>query len=306
MSALRYSWDDPADARSFRLSFASCDREPANWKEELYAAARHVANRAMARNKPLWVCASGGIDSEIACRAFYDQGIEFSVLTLEHIGGTNRHDVRFARSWCERRGVKQEIVPLDVQRFLSEEITRYTEQVLAIHPFRYLQIKLIELIEERHGFAVLGSGGQTYQVRTSGDTLRAEDVYVPLSNGTVLADEWCRMHGIEHEASFHFATPELCLSYLRLPLVDFVLKHPVTVFRHPVNTYTFTRLVCLSIWDDVEPRYKWHGFENVRTDYEAAKRRLRAQFSQRFAPIHLPVIELRRQLESSLMARTGE
>ena len=66
MSALTYGTDPEGKAW---LRFLSCTREPGTWKEELAAAARAIAQKA---DRPLWICSSGGLDSEIACRSFYD------------------------------------------------------------------------------------------------------------------------------------------------------------------------------------------------------------------------------------------
>lgn len=302
MSALQYGWRDPQDPRSFWLSFASCTREPGTWREEQYAAARYVANRATARNRPIWIGSSGGIDSEIACRAFYDQGIDFSVLTLEHTGGTNRHDVGHAVRWCSERGVKHVVAPIDIVAFLEKDLERYADEFAAVHPFRYLQLRILEMVEERGGFAVMGGGEQLYQPRPQSRPIRSADMYLAWSNGNVIAQEWCRKNETEHEAYFHYATPELCLAYVRHPLVAFALENPDAVFRHPVNAYTFMRLVYFSVWDDLRPRYKWHGFENVRKPFEAAKRRLRERFADEYVAIEMPAAEFARQLIAGLRA----
>src|SRR5262245_17479653 len=89
-SATSYGWrPGPSGKDEFWFEFVPCTREPKNWKEEIYAAARQIGSTV---TKPLWLCSSGGIDSEVMCHAFFDQQIPFSVLTIEHKAGTNTFD----------------------------------------------------------------------------------------------------------------------------------------------------------------------------------------------------------------------
>src|ERR1041385_5473483 len=122
MSAFSYGWADAQNTESFWIRFDRCKRNPSAWKEEVYAAARDIAEKTA---KPIWVCSSGGLDSEIACRAFYEQNIPFSVLTLEYEGGSNGHDIRFATRWFETHNVKQKIVNIDMQKFLQTCMDTY-------------------------------------------------------------------------------------------------------------------------------------------------------------------------------------
>ena len=77
-NALSYGWGEKDDTRDpFWVRFEAATRKPLAWKEELYATAREITKTSNGRS--LWLCSSGGIDSEIMCHAFHDQGINFSV-----------------------------------------------------------------------------------------------------------------------------------------------------------------------------------------------------------------------------------
>lgn len=299
MSALSYTKEtDKSGEGLMRVGFDACTRRPLSWKEEIYAAARDIAGRT---TKRIWVCSSGGIDSELACRAFFDQSIPFSVLTLEHIGGTNDHDIKYARKWCIARGVEQKVVQIDMAHFLNAEVARYAERYQAVHPFRYFQIKLMELVEDMGGYAVLCSGEQLYQADLSKAVITRADMYLPLTNGNIVPLQWCDDNDLEHEPYFHYATPELCLSYMREPLVAFALDNPELVFRHPANVYTFKRLVYQSIWNDIEIRYKYDGYENIRKPlFEDALKRLHERFDANFVQYRIPVDECIEQLSSDI------
>ncbi len=293
MSAFTYGREISRDGEeTFRLRFNPCTREPVGWKEELYAAARAVASRT---TKPLWVCSSGGIDSEVACNAFHDQKIPFSVLTLDYGNDANLHDIQYAVRWCEERGVTQKIVRLDIEEFIGSGLRAY-ERYPAVHPFRYIQIRLMELVEEMGGYAVLCSGEQIYHVDLTKPVITRKDLFLPFSNGNVVPLEWCKDNEMSHEPYFHFSTPELCLSYLRLPLVSFALDNPELVFRHWSNAYTFKRIVYQSIWTDLAVRYKRDGYEKVRPLIDASRERLKKRFAEQYVEHNISVPEFERQL----------
>ncbi len=277
---------------AFSLRFTPCSREPAIWKEEIYTAAHSIAHKA---KKPLWVCSSGGIDSEVACQAFYDQQIPFSVLTLEFEDGLNQHDIHYAAQWCRDRGVHQEIVPLNITSFISSGVAAY-ERYPAVHPFRYIQIRLMEHVEERGGYAVLCSGEQVYDVDRTKPVITRSDLFLPFSNGNAIPLEWCKDNSTAHEPYFHFSTPELCLSYLRQPLVDFVLNNPELLFRHWSNAYTFKRIVYQSVWTNLALRYKRDGYERIRPMIDASRNALREKFHEQYRECNISVPELERQL----------
>lgn len=299
MSALRFGrTKEKSGTDAWWIGFASCTREPNSWKEELYAAARDVAART---DKPIWIASSGGIDSEIACRAFFDQGIPFSVLTLAYEGGGNEHDIRYAKKWCADRSVPQKVVAVDMELFLTKEIDAYAEKYLATHPFYYLQIKIMEMIADMDGYAILCSGEQVYEARKDVPHLTRADLSLPFAEGRLAALEWCADKNPLFEPYFHFATPELCLAYLRLPLVAFALNTPESVFRHPSNAYTLKRLVYQSVWHDIETRYKYRGYERIRPIHDAAVDRLHTRFGK--PDVHyLPVPEFEMQLTKNLSA----
>lgn len=294
MSALRHQFHVNADGtRGLTFSFAPCTREPGSWREEVYATARDIARKAQ---KPIWVCASGGIDSEIVCRAFFDQGINFSVLTLAFEGGKNEHDMRYATKWCAEHGVKQLVVPFNAEKFLIEEVEVYAESYVALHPFRYFQIRLMELVESMGGYAVLAGGEQLYYVQVPLVQMRPEDVHLIFAIGNTVPFDWCNNTQTQHEPYFYFRTPEVCASFLRHPLVSFALQNPSHIFGHTSNTYLLKRMAYQAVWTDLELRFKATGFERVQKLVDDAQRRMREKFKDSLLVYRLPVVEFQKQL----------
>lgn len=295
MSAFNYVHGRSAEGTdTLSIHFNSCSREPLSWEEELYAAARTIVNRTA---KPIWVCSSGGIDSETVCRAFYDQGMNFSVLTLEHAAGTNYHDIKYAIEWCRERGVHQKIVKIDMSAFLTSEVEEYASTYSAVHPFRYFQIKLMQIVEDMGGFAVLAGGEQLYLADRTKPCLTRDDLYLLFAVGNIAPLEWCKDNKVSHEPYFYFSTPELCLSYTHIPIISFALSNPDAVFRHKSNTYTLKRLAYQSVWTDIKARYKSDGFERIDPLVQDARKRMRERFGDSLPTFRLPVPEFERQLK---------
>ncbi len=274
---------------SFSVRFPRCSREPESWKQEVFAAARTIANKT---TKPLWLCSSGGIDSEIMCRAFYDQGIHFSVLTIEHAGKTNNHDIRYAKKWCAARGIVHNVITVDMHTFLSHDIRSYaTQSFITKNVFRYFQIRLLEEVERLGGYAVLGGGEQLYRVDPTKETLTPSDVFLEFEVGYAVPLEWCKRNDTAHEPYFYFSTPELMLSFLRIPLVSALLHNP-DVFRSRTNALLCKRLVYNTVWPDTEPRKKYTGYEHILETREEAQEYLAQEFAERIQVYRLPVDEL--------------
>jgi hypothetical protein len=291
MEAFEYGWgdsNDPADA--FWVKFKPCLSAPKTWKEEIYSAARSITGTS---TKPLWLCFSGGIDSEVMCRAFYDQGIHFSVLTLEHAARTNRHDISYAKKWCAQRGVSQRIVPIDMGEFLNSDVRAYAEQgYISAQIFRYIQIRLLETVEGFGGQAVLGGGEQLYDR----DPDAPYGTRLPFEVGYAVPLEWSRRNKTHHHPYFYFSTPELVASYLQIPLVAFAIQHG-ELFAHPNNKKLLKRMAYQSVWNDLEPRPKYNGFENISPSRKDANDLLRRTFGTQLQTYQLPVPKLIEQLQ---------
>ena len=125
-------------------------------------------------------------------------------------------------------------------------------------------------------------------------------MHVRFSNGTVLPLEWCRSRSLRHEPYFHMSTPELCLSYLRTPVMTWALERPEIIFTHPSNTHLLKRMLYLAEWPDVHVRTMSDGFEALRAPADAAQQSLRREYSARYAQRDMSVESIIRDLASGL------
>ena len=292
LESVQYGWGDNSATRDepFWVRFSKCQSSLSNWKEEIRGAAIDIANKS---RRPMWVCLSGGIDSELVCQTFLELGIPFTVLTLAFDDGANAHDIKYAVEWCKENRINQKIVSFNLEKFASRIPYLLDQGFLADHFFRYYQIHLLELVEEMGGFAVLGGGEQLYEL--NGMSPSFENVSLNFDVGFTAALEWCQQHRTCHEPYFFFSSPGIVASWLRVPLIDFCLRHP-DVFVHPKNKYLIKVLGMRIFFPRQKPRPKYNGFENVEHVRHRVQRELRERLGAKNSTYRLKVNELRRQV----------
>lgn len=253
--ALEYAFSI-AGNNLFSMGFKPVTGPVYSWKEEIYKAAEKIAS---ASTKTIYLCFSGGIDSEVMCQAFLDKKIAFKVLTLRYLNNSNQHDIRYAIEWCEKNKVAQEVIDFDIEAFLQDGYIKYAEQgFVSKNIFRYLQIKLMELAEERNGHAVLGAGEFLFDC-----TGTSESPSINFETGLNAPFEWCVRKNLQHQPYFYFTTPEMCLAYLQSPAIQFAVNRN-DIFTNIYNVYSLKMISHYSNWPDKKGRPKYSGFENVK------------------------------------------
>jgi hypothetical protein len=300
---LQYRWDEPDyPTATSRFKFSNCARTPLSWIEELERAAISLAESA---TKPIWICSSGGVDSETLCEVFLRLNLPFNVLTIEFADGKNAHDVMYAKRWCEHNKVHQELYALDIFDFVKKELDRYiADGYVAGELFRYMMIKEMSVVENMGGFAVLAGGEQLYEIDASKSALTAADPYLKADVTYTTPLEWCRRNHVRHEPFFYFSTPEIMLAWLRIPLVNFVLNNP-DFFRHPTNKHALKNSVIRYHFPQQQWRNKYTGFEQVLGLERMVKATLENHFGARIQKSRLYVTELLQQLEPAKQPLQG-
>jgi Asparagine synthase len=293
LHTMRYGWGDGATDRTqpFWLAFSRCRKEPETWDKEIRAAAVDLANST---KKPIWICFSGGVDSEAICDVFLELKIPFNVLTLAFENNLNEHDIVYAREWCANNKVEQKIVSFNPEDF-GRRIPKMLEQGYAAdHFFRFYQIHLLELVEDMGGFAILGGGEQLYDL--SGRPPERRNLALNMDVGFTVPLEWCKKNGAFHEPYFYFSRPEVMLAWLRVPLVAFCLDHP-EILVHPQNKYVLKIMAMRVFFTKQKWRLKFNGFEKVEHIRQRVQRELRQTLGRKNQVYQLPVSDLIEQLQ---------
>jgi hypothetical protein len=249
----------PAD--KWQVAYGPCEREPGDWRAECIETARQIRRDT---TLPLWVMASGGIDSEVVLQAFKFAGVEFSAAVLKFADGSNQHDVRYAIKFCELHRIAYRVLTLDLEKFLtSGEALAYAERTQCMHA---MLVATMWAMDQVDGYPILGSG-ECYLVRGGHDASTGQ--LEPLPPGTWAMHEkeriasWFRYLIASDRpgcAGFFQYLPECILAFLRDPAVAALCtgQGPSDV----TNTATLKAELYARHFL-LEPRPKYHGYEHV-------------------------------------------
>jgi hypothetical protein len=282
----------------YSVSFESVVRTPLSWKEEVLQSARYIAAKT---SKPIWLCSNGGLMSEVMCRAFFEQGINVHVLSLRTGSASSTEQSFVIQQWCRIRGIECTVIDLDLADFLTQGIGRYVDDEYAsatISP--YFRIKLLEIVENFGGYAVLGEGAQHYRVDPLVAAPRMQDVYLEFDVGLVAPLEWCRRNGTSHEPFFFAHTSEVSLAYAINSRVSASLINPHQL-QDPAYAHALRRMVAQEAWPEIPFRKKTHFYSDVMPLKQAAEANLEHTFDSDFRSYRLPIELMLKQLRGEAL-----
>lgn len=271
----------------FQFDFKPISRPLMPWRDEVLNTAQLIANST---TRPLMLCLSGGLDSEVMARAFLECNIPFTAISFKHSAGTNMHDIEYAIRFCNTNNIEHKIVEFDFNDFLDNKIENYIQQgYRGSRMFRFLLMFMLETIESLGGCAVMGAGEHDY--KTIDNKICLTYMY-----NFVLPIEWCKRNNTVHFPYFYMHNPEIFASYMKTDIVNVVLSDPgyfKTPFRTSISLEKILLFHCM--WDNMERRSKENGFKFVSAERNAKDIKL----AQRFPDIELlriPVDKVKLQL----------
>lgn len=206
-------------------------------------------------DRPIMVCLSGGIDSEIICRAFLKAGIDFSVITAKHKNHTNYFDIRYAKRFCAEFNIPIKIIELDTEEYFTKGIEQHIASgYRSVNIYRYFQLFMLETVEKLGGCAILGSGEQIYHTVNN-------EICIKYDAGILAPLEWCKNNNTNHFPIFFQTTPEIIYSYQQHPLIKWLLNDPTYFMRLDARYSAEKTLVYHQCFPEMPHRTKFNGYE---------------------------------------------
>lgn len=248
--------------------------------------ARNIKN--LAGNRPIILCLSGGIDSEVIALSFMECGIEFTVLTCVFENNSNVHDIVYANNFCKKHNLTQQFFNINHLEFFTEEYKKYIDRgYRAIKLYRYFQLLLLETIENMGGCAVLGNGDpRYYQVNGISCIKYTPEFTYPI--------EWCKNNNTIHFPYFFQQNPNLLASYMKTEIIDFLLDRPR--YFPDFETLSLEKMILYhSVWPELARRRKYTGFENFQDERIRVELDLMKQFPD-IEPLTIPISTVKLQL----------
>ncbi len=242
------------DDGSFDIKFKPVTRELLDWKQEVYETAKRIRSLT---DKPLLLCMSGGVDSEIVARAFLENNIEFTALSLRHTKGTNAHDVNWAIKFCNERNVNHISFDFDFEDFVINKIPKYIEQGYRTwRTFRFQQLFLFELAESMGYTAVLGGGPSPFFTKNG-------DICLNFKIDEFMCLDWLKNNNQKHFPYFFWQNSEIMAAYFNQGLIKFLLSDPAYFVSVWPTTSPEKATVYHKYWPDMPRRLKYDGFEKI-------------------------------------------
>lgn len=270
------------------ISFKKISRQPLPFKDELVETAKYIKSKT---TKPIMLVISGGIDGETAALSFMKAGIQFEVMTCIHKSKTNYKDASYAKEFCERHDITQHFIELDEEDFFfNSGFERYISQdYISNNLFNYLQLFLLEKVEEMGYTAVFGGGDQMYKLHNNELCLLYP---TPFINSL----KWCTRNSAIHFPYFFITTPELTASYMKEPIIDHFISNPG--YYGGIQDFEFNlekTVLFHNTYPSMPKRYKYTGFESILDKRLRVQAELKSRFPE-VSNVYLPIDTVKKEL----------
>lgn len=267
MLALDYQLPSPENNFDFNVTFKPISSQLRSYKEEIITTAKYVHSIA---HKPLYLAYSGGIDSEIIADSFLYCGIPFTAITFRYPDNVNGYDINYAYKFCHKNSIPHLVVDIDPISIYEKALMEGGKTFF--NWWNYVQIYMIEYIDNIGGCAILGTGLRENPLKTING-----NISLNFSTGYFNKNEWCKEKGSLHFPYFFQARPEVYAAYLQDPLIAHLLTEPnyfknrtfsSLEFNPMMDEYSYALveklLISYKFWPDLERRPKYDGLEKLR------------------------------------------
>lgn len=246
--------NDKYDTTHMRVG--GCTRKPFSFRAEIIRNARAI----MSNYPDLTLFMSGGLDSEIALRAFIEAGLRPKLTTIRFPDGGNEHDIGPMLELVKTFGMTCDIIDFDINEFVkSGECYEVAKRYQSYSLYQQLILKVAEdfnapmiTIDEVELEKIPNINWDTGATFMQWIFLKKEDQDAV----------WRRFNditGIPALNNFYTYTPESMLAFLDLPTVDDLINDRIPGklgwTSSKIQIYAHTGFV-------FEPRPKFTGVEN--------------------------------------------
>jgi hypothetical protein len=286
----KYSFDLSRE-HPFQINFNPVTRKLKSHKEEIKLTAKHIADHVEGK---IYLFFSGGIDSEIIATEFLNLGREFTVISLDIFdsnGNNNSHDIWWAKQFCKKNNVEQILHPFNFEEFVKSNIPEYINMGFYSHRInRYMVIYMLQLAERLGGCAVLGGRESSIYLNEFNEPCFENGVWFNLGS------DYCSKFNKQHYPTFFLQNPEIFASYLKLPVIDTMLKDSNYFRNAPINVSFEKMIEYRKLYPNSPPRKKYDGFETMQKLWNDTKKKLNDQFPEENKIYLIPISNIKSQL----------
>lgn len=271
------------------LEFKPVSRTVLSFREECIETARYIKSQT---NNPIMIALSGGIDSELVCRAFKDAGIAFTAVTFVYITNgvvCNPHDVKYAVEFCKEFNISQKLISLDFKNFIETGITKYIDQGYRSSSFAdYIQLYYLEHVTELGGCMVAGELTPTFVRKNN-------ELNLVYGSRFTIREEWCRKNNQIHFPFFFATTPEVMAVYINHPLMQFLSSDEIYFIGEHAYVDYEKPIIFHAAYPEMTKRVKLTGFERYSLEIKNSNNTLKNKFPN-IGGFYIPLEKVKAQL----------
>lgn len=277
-----------AENQNFTVKQANADAAVKIWQE----ADRLGLN--------IYLLLSGGLDSEVAARAFLDAEVPFTAVVVKYKTHANEkpmnfHESKFADRFCEKYSVNKLDLILDPAKFFASNEVREIADIAQTRSGQ-LACSMWAARQLGNGYIVLGQG-EPYLYRQFGKWwFREKELIVSWHKFWMFA-------GIKGTAGFHQYTPDQMLAYLTDPLIVELVNSQKLAIGEPLNNASVKQQVYQNHYPDADflTRKKYTGFERMVQIDNTIRQVLTEKYSSHYAEHCVEYYEMLNRLRGSTL-----
>jgi hypothetical protein len=235
---------------TFFARYGNCERVTYDFRSECIIAANEIYQRRQGR--PIFVCFSGGLDSEIVCESFRFARIPFRVIISRYNNDLNLHDYAWAVAYCEKHQIPYEFFDLDFLGFAdSAEYYQLIRKVQCRYPMLTATMKLMEYVNhQKQGLPILGSAEcWVNRIELAWYLVEPEPIQALY--------RYLIFTGMQGIPGFFQWSPELMNAYIMDPLVQSMIRAKIKGASGSADI----KYDIYASYFKVEKRPKYRGFE---------------------------------------------
>lgn len=198
---------------------------------------------------PYDVCFSGGIDSEMIVRVNHELGLRQHVYTFEFEDDLNIRDVTCAKRLCNDLGIKLNIIPFSVKKFIENDLDFYYQKTF-IPKFAYLiRLKWIDYLDNTPVFG----DGEPYYTK-----INDKDWIYEIKEHEFSLGLWHQQTGHKVIGEWYLFTAEIAMNYHRNNIMQQLTSNQI-----PGKTSSWSSRYSMyqQYWPDVKHNIKLVGYE---------------------------------------------
>ena len=263
-------------------------------------AALKIQKEADRLGLDIYLLLSGGLDSEVAARAFLDAGVPFTAVVVKYKKNAqerawNFHESQFADRFCQQYSVtKIDLLLNPIEFFASDEVREIAD--IAQTRSGQLACSMWAAKQIKNGYVVLGQG-EPYLYRQFGKWWFREKELIASWH------KFWMFSGIKGTAGFHQYTPDQMLAYLTDPLVQELIQSPETALIEPLNNASIKQQLYQKHYPEANflTRKKYTGFEQMVQLDENIRSILIEKYSSHYAEHCVEYYEMLNRLRGTIL-----